>query len=283
MSFLHLRHSFNRNAALRSWKINKRNIATETASFNTRAKAKATSWSSPAKLILGFIPIFTFGLGTWQVQRLRWKTKLIEELEDKLERESMSLPKQINMAALPEFQFRRVTVSGTWDHAHSILVGPRTKDKQVGYHLITPLIRGSGASTILVDRGFVTQQQAESALKKGSDGSEVQLIGMLRSQPERNAFTPENKPEKGEWHWVDIQQIVDYVGGKGGSVQPVLVEAIFDGNVVDMMRSIRDGIPVGRAPTVDIRNEHMSYIVTWYSLSVATSFMFWKLISKGRR
>lgn len=50
---------------------------------------------SPTTLVLGFIPVFTFGLGYWQIRRLQWKVSLIEELEDKLRREPIRLPKNI--------------------------------------------------------------------------------------------------------------------------------------------------------------------------------------------
>lgn len=67
----------------------------EAAPWNARGAKRATSWSSPYKLLLGFIPIFTFGLGTWQVKRLQWKLDLINELEEQLEKEPMTLPKNI--------------------------------------------------------------------------------------------------------------------------------------------------------------------------------------------
>ena len=57
--------------------------------------AKKSSWSSPTILLLGFIPIFTFALGTWQLQRLQWKINLIDELEEKLQRDPILLPKRI--------------------------------------------------------------------------------------------------------------------------------------------------------------------------------------------
>lgn len=43
--------------------------------------------------LLSIIPITTFGLGTWQVQRLRWKVQLIEETEQKLANEPIPLPR----------------------------------------------------------------------------------------------------------------------------------------------------------------------------------------------
>jgi len=41
------------------------------------------------------MPIFTFGLGAWQIQRLQWKLELIDELESKLKKEPLDLPKNI--------------------------------------------------------------------------------------------------------------------------------------------------------------------------------------------
>jgi len=46
-------------------------------------------------IVLGSIPIFTFALGTWQVQRLKWKISLIDELTEKLEREPLVLPNKV--------------------------------------------------------------------------------------------------------------------------------------------------------------------------------------------
>ena len=46
-------------------------------------------------LFIGFIPILSFGLGTWQLRRLQWKVALIDELEEKLQLEPLSLPERI--------------------------------------------------------------------------------------------------------------------------------------------------------------------------------------------
>lgn len=58
-------------------------------------------------------------------------------------------------AAIPEFAYRKVFVTGTFDYDHEILLGPRTREGELGFHVITPLIRGDGLDTILVNRGFV--------------------------------------------------------------------------------------------------------------------------------
>jgi hypothetical protein len=57
--------------------------------------ARKNSWFSPTIFVLGFIPVFTFALGTWQMQRLQWKVALIDELQEKLHREPIFLPKRV--------------------------------------------------------------------------------------------------------------------------------------------------------------------------------------------
>lgn len=49
----------------------------------------------PTTIVLILVPIFTFGLGCWQIQRLRWKVGLIEEVERNMKREPMVLPPHI--------------------------------------------------------------------------------------------------------------------------------------------------------------------------------------------
>ncbi|KAH8099270.1 SURF1 family-domain-containing protein [Cristinia sonorae] len=240
--------------------------------------AKKTPMLTPTIVVIGFIPILCFALGTWQVERLKWKVNLIDELEEKLQRDPSTLPSHINLAAVPEFVFRKVYLKGTWDHEHSMLLKPRTHDGTHGYHVITPLVRSNG-STVLVDRGFISQEFAENWSK---ESGEVELLGMLRTAQKRNNFTPDNHPEKNEWYWSDTDAMAEYAGGEKGNVQPVFVEEIFDGHAGDASTRMARGVPIGRPASVDIRNSHASYIATWYSLSAFTSVMFIRLLMKQR-
>ena len=62
-------------------------------------KARQVSSLSPTLLMLGFIPIFTFGLGIWQIQRLQWKVNLIDELEERLHSSPLPLPGRVECVA----------------------------------------------------------------------------------------------------------------------------------------------------------------------------------------
>ena len=117
-------------------------------------------------------------------------------------------------------------MSGKWDYDHTIIVSPRTRDGTAGYHIIMPLIRSNG-TTVLVDRGFVSKDAFEKFSKSAHANEETFVQGMLRVSQVRNAFTPDNHPEKGEWYWIDVDAMAEHAGGEKASVQPVLVEEIF--------------------------------------------------------
>ncbi|KAH0837996.1 SURF1 family-domain-containing protein [Lanmaoa asiatica] len=240
---------------------------------------KKSPWSSPTILLLGFIPIFTFALGTWQLQRLQWKINLIDELEEKLQRDPILLPKRINVSVIPEFAFRRVLLRGRWDHADAMLLGPRVRDGTHGYHVITPFVRTDG-STVLVDRGFIGKDFAGHYAR--DEEGEVQVLGMLRTSHKRNSFTPDNQPAERKWYWADIDSMAEAAGGEAAGVQPVFIEQIFDGHAGDAAAYLSKGIPVGRSATVDVRNAHLSYVITWYSLSAFTAVMLGRVILKRR-
>lgn len=129
------------------------------------------------------------------------------------------------MSMIPDFVYRKVILSGKWDHPRSMLLAPRVREGVHGVHVITPLIRDNG-STVLVDRGFVSKEHASSSSYLQDEG-EVEVLGMLRMSQPRNTFTPDNYPEEGIWYWADIDAMAEYAGGEQAGVQPVFVEQIF--------------------------------------------------------
>ncbi|KAK7064057.1 SURF1-like protein [Favolaschia claudopus] len=240
--------------------------SSDASTYNPRRER----WITPTMVLLGFVPIFTLGLGTWQLQRLQWKVNLIDELEEKLQLQPLSLPNRINLSVIPEFVFRKVFLRGKWDHSHSMLVGPSTREGVHGAHVLTPLIREDG-TTVIVDRGFLAKEFDLQSIPQ--DTNEVEVLGMLRTAQERNTFTPDNHPERGEWYWKDLDAMAEYAGGADANVQPVLIEEIFDGHEGEASARVNKGLPVGRPARVDLRNAHLSYVITWSVLLVSSGTM----------
>lgn len=171
-------------------------------------------------LYTALIPIIAFGLGTWQVQRLDRKTKMIAKFEDRLIRPPLPLPPRIDPDAISEFDYRRVYATGHLRHDKEMLVGPRMNEGEDGFLVVTPLERGDGQSTVLVNRGWISRKlMNQKDRPEGLPQEEITVEGLLREPWKKNMFTPENKPEEGKFYFPDIEQMAEL----GGS-QPVWIE-----------------------------------------------------------
>lgn len=164
-----------------------------------------------------------FALGTWQVQRLSWKTSLIAKLEDRILREPLPLPPRIDADVVAdEFDYRRVTATGRFRHDREMLVGPRMRDGEQGYMVITPLEREGGeGATVLVNRGWIKKSMRDQARRPdGLPDGKVKVEGLLRKPWVKNMFTPDNRPDKGEFYFPDVKEMAELSGS-----QPVWIEA----------------------------------------------------------
>lgn len=209
--------------------------------------------------VLAVIPFTAFCLGTWQVQRLDWKTKLIARFEDRLVRPPLPLPPRIDPDAIHEFDYRRVYATGKFRHDKEMLIGPRTQDGKDGFMVVTPLER-EGGSTILVNRGWIArekrfqQDRDPSSLPQG----EVTVSGLLREPWKKNLFTPDNIPEKGKFYFPDVAQMASVSGS-----EPIWIEETMEPDLLVSYDRETKGIPIGRAAEVNLRNNHVQYIFTW--------------------
>ncbi|KAL4997619.1 SURF1 family-domain-containing protein [Aspergillus recurvatus] len=231
----------------------------------------------PGLIILALIPIISFALGTWQVQRLDWKTKLIAKVEDQLVKDPLPLPPRIDPSVVSEFDYRRVYATGRLRHDQEMLIGPRMREGQDGFIVVTPLERGQGESTVLINRGWISKKMMnqKDRDREALPTGEVTVEGMIREPWKKNMFTPENQPEKGKFYFPDVEQMAELTGS-----QPVWIEQTMVQDLLESMDRESKGIPIGRAAEVNLRNNHSQYIFTWYGLSLATSIMLWMIVRK---
>ena len=171
---------------------------------------------------LALIPVISFALGTWQIQRLDWKTNLIAKYEDRLVKPPLQLPPQIDPDVVPDFDYRRIHVTGHLRHDKEMLIGPRMRDGQDGFIVVTPLERDGGASTILINRGWIAKKCHDQKNRSlGLPQGNVTVEGLLREPWKKNMFTPDNKPEEGKFYFPDVKQMAEWTGS-----QPVWIEQI---------------------------------------------------------
>lgn len=157
---------------------------------------------------------------------------MISRFEDRILKAPLPLPPQVDPIAVKDFDYRRVYATGTLRHDQEMLIGPRIHDGHDGYLVVTPMQREEGGSKILVNRGWIPkklarQQDRVAGMLKGP----VTIEGLLREPWKKNFFTPDNKPELGQFLFPDVEQMAKFTGSR-----PIWVEETMGNGLSDCVR-----------------------------------------------
>lgn len=166
------------------------------------------------------MPVISFFLGCWQVKRLRWKVDLITKAEHALAEPPLDgLPTVIDPEIMPEFQFRRFKIKGHFDYDQELFLGPRLKNGELGYLLITPFVRSDGGKPILIERGWIHKDMvipsrrskgylAHMAMPQG----EIEIVAMFRTMPKRSSMQFEHEKGSRLFHIPDVAAMAEETG-----------------------------------------------------------------------
>ncbi len=219
-----------------------------------RPTLRATAIALPALVTL-------LALGTWQLERLAWKTELIAHRQSQLAAPPMPLA-AVPAGAPAALDFRRVRARGVFLHEREIHLAATRRGK-AGFRVITPLRRADGA-TLLVDRGWVPAAAREPARRAlGQVAGEVEVEGVVRGGGRPGWFTPDNDPAENYWFWRDLPAMA---AAAGVEAPAIVLEAGPAANP--------GGLPIGREIVADPPNNHLGYAATWYILAAALAAIY---------
>lgn len=208
-------------------------------------------------------------LGVWQVQRLAWKQELIRQVDARIHAAPVAAPEPGQTVTRQRDQYRRVVVSGRFDHERETLVKAVTEIGP-GYWVLTPLKTDRGF-TVLINRGFVPpERQAAADRAEGQVEGPRTVVGLLRLTEPAGGFLRANDPAGDRWFSRDVAAIVQ-ARGLEGPVAPYFIDADATPNP--------DGWPRGGLTVVRFANTHLIYALTWFGLALmsAAGFgLFWR-------
>lgn len=191
------------------------------------------------------------GLGTWQAQRLAWKTELLARFAAAEAAPPAPLVE-------PPAPFTKVAVTGRFDHAREALVEIELRGTTIGGRLVTPLIRDDGPP-IMVDRGWVPFERNRPVAHP--DGV-VTITGWVR--PAETAG------------WTSATD--DVAGRRFYTFDPTAIGAalglprVAPWGLVAM--GTAEGLPEPARTMPRPNNNHLGYVITWYGLAVALVGVF---------
>ncbi|MGH7019933.1 MAG: SURF1 family protein [Brevundimonas sp.] len=214
-------------------------------------------------------------LGVWQVQRLAWKQDLIRQVDARVHAAPVAAPPPEQVVTRQADQYRRVVVSGRFDHSREALVKAVT-DLGPGYWVLTPLVSDQGF-TVLINRGFVpSERQKPTDRAAGQIEGPTTVVGLLRLTEPDGGFLRANDPAGDRWFSRDVAGIAK-ARGLQGPVAPYFIDADATPNP--------GGWPRGGLTVVSFPNSHLIYALTWFGLALmsAAGFVLFAREEKRRR
>lgn len=211
------------------------------------------------------------GLGVWQLQRLEWKSKLLQSVVD-TNPESYATFSQNQV--LPEFA--KVVMTGSFIPELEIRLQPRVRRGKVGAHLLSPLLTPSG-QLVYVLRGWVPRDYAAA-----SSNSSSQVFGIINFASKPRWFVPKNNVKSGEWHTIHFEDIKALLARKN----PQLTDQLAPFYVLEQPQYSQQTLPIPLAIKDNIRNDHLQYAITWFMLAFCILLVYlrfaWKYLKNAR-
>jgi cytochrome oxidase assembly protein ShyY1 len=218
------------------------------------------------------------GLGVWQLQRRVEKHALIAALTERLAEPPVPLPDPSQWPTLSAAhdEFRRVSFTATYERAPDAMVyssgsAVRADISGPGTWAFLPAHLPSG-ETVVVNAGFVENAMQDRAVEDRAIGKlrtdePVMMVGYLRFPEEAGLFTPAESKTKRLWFARDQIAMASALGW--GAVAPFYIDL--------ESPAPANGIPKPGPLQVHLRDDHMQYAITWFSLAalVAIAFGIW--------
>lgn len=200
-------------------------------------------------------------LGVWQVQRLLWKQDLIRQVDARIHAAPAAAPPPGQVVTRQADQYRRVVVSGRFDHGREVRVKAVT-DLGPGYWVLTPLTTDRGF-TVLINRGFVPPERQNPADRAaGQVEDKVRVVGLLRLTEPDGGFLRANDPAGDRWFSRDVTAIASAKGVRA-PVAAYFIDADAAPNP--------GGWPRGGLTVVRFANSHLVYALTWFCLALMSA------------
>ncbi len=218
----------------------------------------------PALFTTMFI-VVTAALGFWQIERMNWKENMIGMIEARIKAAPVELP--FDIADPDGWDYRKVTLSGTFLHTQESFLQALSTSGEFGYQVITPMLRSNG-SMVMINRGWVPYGNSDPSTRQaGQIDGEVEVVGVLRLPWHRRAwvrqFVVTNDPANKLYF---DGALAEMAAAWDLDVAPFFVDANENANP--------GGLPRGGQTILTVRNMHLSYVITWFSLSIIALGVF---------
>lgn len=213
-------------------------------------------------------------LGTWQYQRLQWKTALLAEVDAAAKAEPFTSLGQVQAAleAGEAVDFRRYgSTSQALGLSENYLVFTAA-NKDISWRVFTAV--EEARVTVFAGLGVVSDDTKANFIAF-ADTKDIPLIGYVRLARESPRGAAKSSPDKNRWFGFNpLPESHDWAGMAG-----IEADMRF---YIDTVPGATDAdlLPPKRP---DIRNNHLDYMLTWYSFALILLIIYFILHHRAGR
>ena len=221
-----------------------------------------------------FVFVMLLSFGTWQVKRLYWKEALIERYLEQSQSNPVVNPSDLKINNINEF--KSIELKGNFLHENEIYITGKTYEGNAGFHVVTPF-KLTNEKIILVNRGWVSEGYKDPQKRKFSlFPDQLTIKGIIRYPQKKGYFVPENDGKNGFWFTIKPAEIFKFLNINDNDVIPdYYIDALRVGEKMTL--------PIGVSGKPKLRNQHLSYAITWYGLALSLLIVYFSYhASHGR-
>ena len=214
-------------------------------------------------------------LGVWQLQRLKWKTGLLQQIAALEAAPAQPLASVLaRQKAGGDAAFTRVSTScGDLETRPVLRLFSVAEGGVAGYRLIAACPLASGPyGSILVDRGFVAQLGDQLPHDLPGHPITAPVVGVLRGGGERSFVTPQNQPGQNQWYWRDVAAMAKALKAPDPAPLYLMLES----------PAPASGEPRPSPLPPNVPNNHLGYAITWFGLAGALVGVYLAMLFRKR-
>ena len=198
-------------------------------------------------------------LGFWQLDRLLWKTELLDNIKNQQNEKPIPFPFFENSNT---HDFKRSEITGVFIPDTEMYFYRSNLKGESGFSVLTAF-QTKFSKVVYIDVGWIPFREKD--LKKieiVKDKNESLLKGVLMFSKQDNFFSPENDYKKNIWYTMNTEDINNYHNFDAGSYILKLVDQKYSQDTLIEFSSTQ------------MPNNHLEYSITWFSMSFVISMLY---------
>jgi surfeit locus 1 family protein len=220
-------------------------------------------------------------LGIWQLDRLAERRTFNARVLAQIKAEPLTLDGSTLDADLLNMEYRAMIVAGKYDFSQQAVLRNQVWTNQPGVHLLTPLVISGTNKAVLVDRGWIPQDDAAPDKRsKYDEPGTVTVRGVLRRPQVKPDFggVPDPPLAPGQtrldaWNIVNVERISQQVN------VPMLAMYI-----QQSPGTSQNAPPYPSEPQIDLtEGSHFSYALQWFAFAAILAIGYPVYVNRHNR